>query len=72
MVAVVTAAIIKHNASWVRQPQWSSDTDSHGYWMARISTKTLTKSDFHSLLEDMHNLKIGVEHGSRADVEALP
>lgn len=72
MVGLVTATVRSHNGSWNKQPVWSSKTDSSGYWFARISTKLMTKRDFLALLDDMNRLKIGVEFGSRADIDALP
>jgi hypothetical protein len=72
MVKVVTAAVKHHNGAWVRQPRWVGETTSDGYWAARISTKNITKKAFLALLDDMNKMKIGVQYGSRADVEALP
>ena len=72
MVKVVTAAVRHHNGAFIRQPLWVGETPSRGYWVARISTKNITKKDFFALLDDMNKMKIGVQYGSRADVQALP
>ncbi len=72
MVDLVTTAVRSHNGSWAKKPTWSSSTDSSGYWVGRLSTKVMSRKDFFALLDDMNTLKIGVEYGSRADIEALP
>lgn len=61
MVKVVTAAVRHHNGAFIRQPLWVGET-----------TKNITKKDFFALLDDMNDMKIGVQYGSRADVQALP